>query len=148
MGSARIKSFLVKSVEGLFFLEMSPRYARRAYDDTTVVQVAHRTTGGSVSVLFERDDFATFARWLADPGENRWVFVSGQTTAVFEKGDFRYEYLKTEVVSPQGLRVEIRWNSSGGRSVSALLSSDGRSALLEWVADKDSNGWEGWKSGR
>lgn len=148
MAAAKIKPFQAMSVNGRNVLEFGPRYSRRAYDDTTVIQCFHRTLGGGVSVLFERNDFATFTRWLAEPGEGRWEFPGLQTTVSFEKGDLRYaESHQDPLDVPGGLLVRIWWNGSG-RTASALLDARGRAALLDWAADKEANGWEGWKSGR
>jgi hypothetical protein len=149
MAVRKIAPFQAMAVNGRDFLEFGPRYSSRPYDDTTVIQCAHRTLGGGVSVLFEREDFARFAVWLADARDGRWVKEDSQTTAVFTKGDALYRELRMAepLQVPGALSVSISWNGSG-RSRGVLLDASGRRATLAWVSDKDANGWEGWKSGR
>jgi hypothetical protein len=135
MAARRITPFQVVGTDGRNVLQFGPRYARLAYDDTTVISLFHRTTGGNVSVLLERYHFADFARWLA-AGERIWHY-EGLTH------DGRFT--RTE---DGGMEVKIRWHSASGTSRSVILTPGAVADLLVWVADKDTNGWEGWKSGR
>lgn len=144
----KIHRFQTVAVDGRNLLELGPRYERLAYDDSTIVSVFHRTLGGRISVSLEREEFSRLAGWLAAERPSRVEFENAQTTLRFERGNLVLQEIGGDSVNVlDGLLVEVCWNGSG-RFRSALLDAVGRRALLDWVADKDANGWEGWKSGR
>jgi hypothetical protein len=148
---------------GLMIVGFGVRFVR-PMDDTTTFGIEHRTTGGYVGVLFERKQFAELAEWLAvdEPGQPDeplapWVqptdsrgvpgyvreihrtrsefrIIDGQTAARLSKRD-------------GGLKVSAWWLGSGTRRAAVLSPATARE-LAEWVADKNVNGWIGWRSGR
>lgn len=131
MGRRRAAQQQFLGMDGRKVLEFTARYAR-PYDDTTIMNVFHRTTDGGVSVLLEREDIGRVADWFRNP-----VSV------------LRLDDLQTEAsLTPDGelAGVSIRWKGSG-RTSSVILSDEGRSEVSSWLAHIDAHGWEGWKSG-
>lgn len=150
-------------------VEFHARYAK-PYDDTTVLNVFHRTTDGGVGVLIERNEFHQLAEWLtADwsaTGEEDYfrlgarrvdengvpLYYRGVRQTV---GQFMIHDLQTTAIlsKPGNLRpgqgralgVAVFWNGSE-RPRSAVLNEVEVGLLTEWMADVDTNGWVGWKS--
>lgn len=118
-------------VGGNDVFQLGPRYTR-PYDDTTVLSVFHRTTGGGVSWLIEEGRLAIFAEWL-----------------------MAYDVEITDIDSflriqreDGGTRIRCGYRSASGSRRSVLLSTAQRDRAVEWIMDKDEHGWEGWRSGR
>jgi hypothetical protein len=148
-------------------VQLGARYAR-PLDDTTVLNVFHRTTDGGISVLLERDEFHTLAQWLAGqwpvPGGEEF-FQEGpvrrgetgiplayrevrQTVGQFMIHDLQTTAILTKAGNTdrgRGMAVLVRWNGSG-RTVSALLRDVQVTLFEEFVTDADTKGWVGWKS--
>lgn len=175
MPKTRAPSYRLRSSEPTpnMIVELSARYAR-PLDDTTVLNVFHRTTDGGISVLLERDEFHTLAQWLAGqwpaPGGEEF-FQEGpgaghspvrrdetgvplhyreirQTVGQFMIHDLQTTAILTKAGNTdrgRGMAVLVRWNGSG-LTRSALLRDVQVTLLEEFVTDADTKGWVGWKS--
>lgn len=160
----RVSAYQVTAADRVQLVGFGPRYSRNPQDDTTAFGIEHRTTGGYVGVLFERDEFAGLAEWLAadepelpDAPLSPWVrptdergvpvyvqeitrtrsqlrIIDGQTAALFSKRS-------------GGLKVSAWWVGSGSGRTAMLLRRDSE-LLTGWAADMDAHGWAGWRSGR
>lgn len=111
--------------------ELHARYAR-PYDDTTILNVFHRTLDGGVSVLLERPVFHELAVALAS-----------------ERGEFTVKGVQTSAHlswTEQGLFTRIWWHGSG-RASEMRLDADQLQTVRAAMANMDAIGWAGWRSG-
>jgi hypothetical protein len=151
--------FAVRAVSPNIVVQAGPRTRRAPYGSEVILGVTHRTTGGYVGVLFEREEFRRFAEWLADgtPGPvetlPKWVLPVDRTgTPVYvreiaaTRSQFRMIDGQTRIdVTKHGgeqttgpLTVSCSWLGSGsGRG--AVLDIAASRALTAWAA-----GWRGW----
>lgn len=147
-------------------LELGVRY-RTPQDNTTVMNVFHKTTDGGVSVLLERETFHHLSEWL-DGGRisGRLTIEApdlfdvrtklpltyqevGITDRMFEIHGTQTSARIVKPTAPSGpaLAVSISWNGSG-RSRSISLDRASTDRLTDWMVDADAHGWTGWRSGR
>ena len=134
MAVKRVKPFQLKAAGGKpYILEIGPKY-NRPQDDTTILSVFQRTTGGGGSFLLERPQFTGLAAWL-----------SGDRAQPFELKD-RSHYL-TLFTDGRLLHIGTGWLSASGGKVSLYLDAPETHRLTAWAVERDAFGWEGWKSG-
>lgn len=163
--ASRISGYSVMAVDTANLVGFGPRYTRRPQDDTTTFGVEHRTIGGYVGVLFEREEFRQFAAWLAadwpevtepllepfkrptdDHGVPLYVRQIEVTGTHFRIIDGQTGALVSKTPGYQ-LTISCKWLGSGsGRS--AVLDEIAAGLLTEWATDVDAHGWAGWRSGR
>ncbi len=164
----KISGYRVLATEPRLIVGFGPRFGNRPYDDTTTFGIEHRTIGGYVGVLFERDEFHRFAEWLSEPDAGpvemlprfvRPVNADGAPLYVREVHSTRSQFRLIDLqhrldVTKRGgeawdgsLEVSCKWLGSGaGRS--ATLDDIAAQLITEWAVDVDANGWCGWRSGR
>lgn len=161
---AELFQIMSASGSGNLVVQLGARYAK-PYDDTTILSVSHRTTGGAVSVLLERGEFHALAVWLAEPapgpGRSEEDFLPEIPRPVEYHRSIRHTAVQFEVHDLQttatitkyngttdlALAVSIAWNGSG-RQRGAVLDHAAAKQLLDFVTDADTHGWTGWRSGR
>jgi hypothetical protein len=112
-------------------LAIGPRYAK-PLDNTVVLDVHHRTTGGGVSVLLDDLAVKKLADFMSQPLPHGHHSVNcTQTTAIFT-----WDYTL--------LKVAIFWRGSG-RTARITLAADQVRALVTWFRDKAlAYEWDGW----
>lgn len=134
-------------------------------DDTTSFGIEHRTIGGYVGVLFEREEFHLFAEWLFADAPDEVDTLSGPfVRPVDDRGAPRY-VRQTDMTGSQFRIIDLQtgalfskrkdgqimvscWRLGSGRRKTAVLDVSAAVTLRYWALDKDSNGWTGWRSGR
>jgi hypothetical protein len=120
-------------------LQLGPRYDP-PLDDTTILQLFHKTTDGGVSVLLERDAFQALAMVLNASSTGEWTHNDGQTAA---------RIIWLAILGHDGgcAMVTIKWNGSG-RYRTVKLKENQFETFRAIVANMAREGWPGWKSSR
>jgi hypothetical protein len=121
---------------GASSLQFGPRYWDRIgpMDDTTVLAYYPMHSSSSDSILLDRDVFERLASWLSRPN-GVWRLEQVQNSFSAEAGEHG------------GVHFKFWWNSTPG-SLSGSFRADVRqvASLRNWMDDKITNGWVGWRS--
>jgi hypothetical protein len=114
------------------FVQMGPRYWRPV-DDTTVLAIDPHPVHG-YGVLLERNDFTDLLAWLCRTKSGTHRITGTQMSAELTMGS-------------DGLRIKCAYNTSPLMCQSTGLDPAAVGKLIEWMDDKEVNGWAGWRSG-
>lgn len=122
--------------------QMGPRYWPPV-DDTTVLSLDPTDRiHGHGSALLERSDFADLMDYLLSKGA-----ISRYPSAVFELAGPQ-STLRVAKLQSGSFHFTTFWNSTPGHiEASFTMLSDEAAELAAWMADREAEGWEGWRSG-
>jgi hypothetical protein len=119
------------------FVQMSPEHNPPTDDTTRMIVDSDRAVhrANAYSILLDRGAFTELTGWL-----NRAVrHGSGQYRIPGPRMDAHLMLMGGLLL----IRIE-----TGPFGFTTALGMDGIRELVDWMIDKDVNGWDGWKSGR